>query len=304
MRVSLRLLQLAIIAVVVMASHALAHAQQSEKKKVASTYVEAGIAAQATGDYRTAVTMYEKAYAVLPHPELLYNLAQAHRLDGRLDIALGLYERYLIEDPTGRYGKVAREWIDDIHARKAELAKLEETRRADEARKAQEARKLEEARIAETRRTDQTRRAHELGTSGTGDAGAGAGAGPSGAHPAVQAVASDRTAARARTLRLAGIAAGAAGGVSLAVGLGFGLHAKSLRNEQVASGMFSADRDRSARSANGIAIGTMVGGGALVVAGAAMYWLGHRQATHGDRVTLAPMVSDQTAGVVVSGSLP
>src|SRR5689334_6764796 len=68
---------------------------QPDKKKVAKSYVDAGLAAQDAGDYDTALTFYDKAYALVPHPALLFNKAQVHRLAGRQAQAIELYEQYL-----------------------------------------------------------------------------------------------------------------------------------------------------------------------------------------------------------------
>jgi len=46
----------------------------------------------------------------------------------------------------------------------------------------------------------------------------------------------------------------------------------------------------------------MAGGTALVAAGAALYWWGYTQSRLTERVSLAPIVSDQLAGLVVAGT--
>src|SRR5262249_54217758 len=51
-------------------------APAADKTKVAKQYVDAGLAAQGTGDYDTALTMYSKAYQLVPHPLLIFNMAQ------------------------------------------------------------------------------------------------------------------------------------------------------------------------------------------------------------------------------------
>src|ERR1700755_1590934 len=38
------------------------------KARTARQYVDAGLAAQGTGDYATAITFYQKAYDLVPHP--------------------------------------------------------------------------------------------------------------------------------------------------------------------------------------------------------------------------------------------
>jgi len=120
MRVFLHLLLIGLVMLAIGRDRALAQpAPATDKTKVAKQYVEAGLAAQGTGDYDTALTMYSKAYQLVPHPLLIFNMAQAHRLAGHIDQALTLYARYLSEDPHGAQAQTARELVAELRARKA-----------------------------------------------------------------------------------------------------------------------------------------------------------------------------------------
>lgn len=121
MRMILRLLLLCLVMMMAMGqTRALAQAAPpADKVKVAKQYVDAGLAAQSTGDYDTAITMYSKAYQLVPHPLLIFNMAQAHRLAGHIDQALTLYARYLEEDPSGAQAQTARELVAELRASKA-----------------------------------------------------------------------------------------------------------------------------------------------------------------------------------------
>jgi hypothetical protein len=46
----------------------------------ARVYVDSALTAQAAGDFVTAISLYERANILAPHPVLQFNLAQAHRL--------------------------------------------------------------------------------------------------------------------------------------------------------------------------------------------------------------------------------
>jgi hypothetical protein len=134
-------------------------ATTTDKTEIARQYVEAGLAAQSSGDYDTAITFYTKAYELVPHPVLLYNLAQAHRLAKREDRASALYQRYLSEDPYGVPAQTARDILNEIAARKAEA------KRAEDARNAAEARPIEDARKgAEVKQVEDARRNRSFGT--------------------------------------------------------------------------------------------------------------------------------------------
>jgi tetratricopeptide (TPR) repeat protein len=57
-------------------------ASTADKAHVAKQYVDAALAAQNTGDYDIAITLYEKAYQLVPHPVLLFNMVHRLRRDG------------------------------------------------------------------------------------------------------------------------------------------------------------------------------------------------------------------------------
>ena len=108
-----------------------------DKVKVAKQYVDAGLAAQSTGDYDTAITLYSKAYQLVQHPLLIFNMAQAHRLAGHVEQALALYARYLAEDPHGAQAQTAHELVAELETRKAkQVRSTEDARKADTGRKA------------------------------------------------------------------------------------------------------------------------------------------------------------------------
>jgi outer membrane receptor protein involved in Fe transport len=60
-----------------------------------------GMALVAEGQYDEGITHLEQAYDILPHPNVLYNIALAHMYAGRADAALYYFERYKETAPTG-----------------------------------------------------------------------------------------------------------------------------------------------------------------------------------------------------------
>jgi tetratricopeptide (TPR) repeat protein len=92
-------------------------APTASAKAAAKQYVADGLAAHERGDYDAAIALYQKAYDLVPHPALIFNQAQAHRLAGRLAQARSLYASYLAQVSTGDQATTAREWIADIDAR-------------------------------------------------------------------------------------------------------------------------------------------------------------------------------------------
>jgi tetratricopeptide (TPR) repeat protein len=289
------------------------------KANAARQYVEAGLAAQATGDHDTAITFYQKAYDVMPHPVLWFNMAQAHRLAGRVEQALGLYAKYLAADANGPQASTARALVADIEARK-----VQEARAAQEARDAEQARRVEAARkvvaeraAADARRAEEVRKAEAARRAAANPSGEGHVAptpdpkpvadplpATAATHPEVSSDAGpDQSAGRA--LRRYGLGVGAVGVASLVVGVGFGLHASSLSSELSRPGAaYDPGKVDAGESANRVAIIGVVGGTVAVAVGAALYWRGWARGKDAERVTLAPMLSDQIAGLVVAGVWP
>jgi hypothetical protein len=65
----------------------------------ARTLAERGRAFHDAGDYAKAIAAFTQAYAMAPSPALLFNLAQAYRLQGNCDDAALMYRRYLATNP-------------------------------------------------------------------------------------------------------------------------------------------------------------------------------------------------------------
>ena len=65
----------------------------------ARTLADRGRAFHDAGDYPQAIAAFTQAYVIAPSPALLFNLAQAYRLQGNCDDAALMYRRYLATNP-------------------------------------------------------------------------------------------------------------------------------------------------------------------------------------------------------------
>src|SRR5262245_32024284 len=90
-----------------------------DKKQQARAYVDAGLRAHDQGDYDAAIALYQRAYDLVPHPALFFNMGQSHRLAGRRREALEMYRRYLAEVPTGALADQTRIWIAALESEPA-----------------------------------------------------------------------------------------------------------------------------------------------------------------------------------------
>jgi len=68
--------------------------------KAAGEAFAAAVQADKDGDLRTALGLYEKAFAISPHPSTIYNIADVQRRLNLLPLALKSYETYLAIAPT------------------------------------------------------------------------------------------------------------------------------------------------------------------------------------------------------------
>lgn len=162
----------------VLAGTSLVAAQPGDLKTTAKQYVADGLKAQAAGRYDEAISLYNKAYELVPHPELLFNLGQAHRLKGEKEIALNYYQKYLAVDSKGRGVAEASQWATQIDL---ELkAETEALRQAEEDRKAaaeverkavieQKAKEEEQRRARATRDKARSSRAMVIRNDGAGN---------------------------------------------------------------------------------------------------------------------------------------
>jgi len=83
---------------------------QSSQDTIARAHFQAGSGYFDTGDYEAAVREFERAYALSPHPPLLYNLYAAHERLGNIEQAVKYLEQYLAtaSDVTNREALEAR----------------------------------------------------------------------------------------------------------------------------------------------------------------------------------------------------
>jgi len=152
-----------VAAIATVAPH-VAHAQPKPapvdpaKAKTAKQYVDAGLAAQNTKDYDTAISLYQKAYDLVPHPVLLFNIGQAHRLAGHDPEAKSFYERYLQADPTGPQASIAKDFIREIDSKVADTErKAQADKAAADAAKADQSKKADQAKQVTKRSASKTR---------------------------------------------------------------------------------------------------------------------------------------------------
>lgn len=94
-----------------------AHADGKPNPKVSEAAGEAFQKAQeaeAKKDYKEAIRQYKRAQEIAPHPNTLYNLAEAERADKQYDQARKDYEKYLELSPDAPDRNKVEKTIDDL----------------------------------------------------------------------------------------------------------------------------------------------------------------------------------------------
>lgn len=304
----------------------------------AREYFKAAQAAKQRHDYKTAADKYLAAYELFPDPEFFFNVGEVYRLAGDEASALTYYQKYIDLEPGGRGAPAARAAIDELRrsldAKKADANALAKRKADEEAkRKADEDAAKRTAEIVAKRTADEAAARRAAGAEAqrrsdkdarrTADDAKHPPAGPTTNHlanpaptpsatdpaypaddVALHATATSPSAAPGRPLRMAGLAAGGAGVVGLAVGVGFGVHAKSISDEATHWDMFHQARyDEGQSSQRNMYILTGIGA-AAIVAGGVLYYLGYR-ADAADRdsgaLTFTPTLATDSVALVATG---
>jgi tetratricopeptide (TPR) repeat protein len=270
-----------------------AEAQSHKERKQAEQHFKQGRVHFEAGRFDDAIHEYLAAHELVPEPVLLFNVALAYRAKGDHDWAATYFERYLALDPDGPGAAEARETLAAIQ--REQDAATAERRRIEEERAAAERRRIEEERAtAERRRIEEERAAAERRKLGKGAAAAAAGRPP-------------RQAGRrgGRGLRIAGLTTMVLGAAAVGFGVKYGLDAGSISDELSATDRWT--EARLARIPEGdeaeqrMFVLTSAGGAAMVVGGV-LYWLGARSASV-DGAAPAPAAALGVAPIPTSSGL-
>jgi tetratricopeptide (TPR) repeat protein len=249
-------------------------------------------------EYDAAIVEYQTAYDLVPIPELLFNIGQAYRLKGDKLRAYDAYQKYLDVEPNGRGSKEARKHMASLRKGAGEQRKAEE---AEAARKAEEDRKAEAARKAEeARRAEELRRKTEAELDEPM---------PMGGDPREER--KDRPPSRRKGragggLRIGGIVTAGLGVALVGGGVYFGLRASDLQSqgeERLAGGQWDPEvaniiEDGKAAERNMLIL--TIAGGAAIITGGVMYYLGYRAGERSTAVAIAP--THGGAALVIGGS--
>jgi outer membrane protein OmpA-like peptidoglycan-associated protein len=108
-----------------------ASAQEGDLKVRAKAYVADGLTAQDEGKFEKAIVLYQQAYALVPHPAILFNIGQALRLSGDKVRAVEYYRKCYAVEGKSRLGKEAKAWVGKLQKQISEEQRVLAAKAAD-----------------------------------------------------------------------------------------------------------------------------------------------------------------------------
>lgn len=252
-----------------------AERQRRDEKRAARVHYERGRVHHEHHEYDQAVREYLLAYELQPSAGLLFNIAQAYLLAGDRDKALENYQAYLRQEPEGEVSDLARQRIAEI----------------------------EEAMAAESLEVPPAAPEQPAGQGPDASQGPAAGRAAPGAEPRAD---SAPAGSPGSGLRWTGLAVAGVGLVGLGLGVKFGLDASDVQDRiesQPEGTPWTFDdlyAEGQAASRNmWISYGV---GGAALIAGGTLYFLGLKSGSSGERpLAIVPVWDRSGSGLVLVG---
>ncbi|MFO0660904.1 MAG: tetratricopeptide repeat protein [Polyangiaceae bacterium] len=101
----------------------------ADARTEARKHFKAGMDLLARGSYDKGVEELKKAYEILPHPNVLYNIGRAYAESGDLENAIAAYKQYLAESPQDAddVSKIVAQLQTRLERQKAALAVAQQT---------------------------------------------------------------------------------------------------------------------------------------------------------------------------------
>jgi tetratricopeptide (TPR) repeat protein len=75
-------------------------AQRNRREEQARTYFAIGARHFRQGELEEAIASFQAGYRLVPQPLFLFNIAQAARKSGKVELAIEYYDRYLQQEPS------------------------------------------------------------------------------------------------------------------------------------------------------------------------------------------------------------
>ena len=268
-----RLILASLVGIVVVLAAPAAKAQlTADQKQEMRQHYEKATRAYDIEKYGEAVDEYQKAYEIGGDPAMLYNIAQAYRLNKQYPDALHFYRRYLQRSPNARNRENVEQKISDLEQ------SIEAKRKANETAAAA-------ARLRAPPPVTPPPRPAVL------------------APPKIVTVPPPPAEEGGNGMRVAGIVVTSVGVAALitsgVTGYLAGKKGDDLTNASKNNGTFDPSVESSGKTLNTVAIATVIGGGVMAVAGTVLLIASRKgpgEQAPVRPVALAPVVGSGTVG--------
>jgi tetratricopeptide (TPR) repeat protein len=303
---SLRALALAVALIPTVASAQQPKAPTPQQVQQAGELVKKAIAKSQAGEHLLAIELYQQAYNIAPAPILLSNIGSEYQQISKPADALKNFCKYLEADPTGSNATYATAQVKSLQIQLGNQVDDKDV-----------CKPIPKVVVKQPPPID-THQGSGSGE-GSGSTGAGSGAGLSGTEFGSSSGSGSDTGTTSgnkpnKTLEYAGLGIGVVGLVFVGLGIDYGLKAKSL-NDQINAhvqgtpwpsnydGVPIADWDSQGHSWNTDTIVFSIVGGVAVIAGGAMFIVGHKgsAADHAEHTAIVPSANQHGGGVTLLG---
>ena len=248
------------------------------RRKQATTHHTNATAFINSKQYDEAIAEYTKAHKLGGDAEFIFYIAEAYRAKGDKARAVVEYDRYREKAPAG---KNAAQALKLKHILEVELRREIEKKSHS---KSTQGEKLDREMALDDGRQPAKRRAVVAPVTPGKDTSTNSG----------------------RTLKLAGIATAGVGAVTIGVGVFFGLRAGSLASDVEDAQVWTPELDQKFADGESAATNATIMfavGGAAIIGGGVLYYLGHRRDAQQRRdLAVAPTAGPSSAGVLIRGT--
>jgi hypothetical protein len=267
------------LALVAVAGTAAAQPQPSQKQQ-AGALVKQAIAKSQSGDHATAIELYLQAYALIPQPLLLSNIGSEYQsVPGKQVEALKYFCKYLEADPTG----------SNVSYATAQAKVLQQ----------QLGTTVDDKDVCKPAKPEPPPPPPDNAGSGTSTVAPTVEPPPPPSRPHEDS---------GRTLQWVGMGVGGAGALGLAVGIYYGIQARSVSDEITNHKITDPwpanikQIESDGHNDQKLQIGFLITGGVALVGGAVLYFVGRSQSAADEHVSIAPVVTPTSVGLSLGGS--
>jgi tetratricopeptide (TPR) repeat protein len=263
-----------IVLIVLSVAGGIARPTQAEPrgKPSAEASYRKGMKAYTLGHFPEAIEEFEKAYDLRAEPIFLYNIAQSHRQNNSPQRALFFYRRYLEAQPDAKNRAEIEQRIKDLQSQLNAQAENVPAPPPPAPQPVVQPVAAPSPSVAEPEQVAQVQAQPEPAQS-TG-----------------------------RGLRIAGVTIGIVGVASAVTGVVLGLHANSLYQQATTPGSpYDPSKDQSSKTFRTLEWVSLGVGGAAIVAGSVLYYLGASAKSASASVAVMPLIAPGAGGAAIFG---